>query len=196
MASLQAEKQAVRVTVRVRRADAARAVPDAGDAVYEVFRRAVRLRPSAIVAGYLPIGDEIDPRPLLRRLHALGHAITLPRIVRSHAPLSFRAWEEGDALEDGPFGTLQPADAAATLVPEVLILPMVAFDRRGFRLGYGGGYYDRTLAVLRSRRAVTAIGIAYAAQEVPVVPRDRHDQKLDWVVTECEAIQIKTKKEN
>jgi 5-formyltetrahydrofolate cyclo-ligase len=194
MASLQAEKQAVRAAVRVRRADAARAAPDAGDAANAVFRRDVRIRASSIVAGYLPIGDEIDPRPLLRRLHAAGHAIALPRIVRSHAPLSFRVWEEGDALEDGPFGTLQPGEAAPAIVPEVVVLPLLAFDRRGFRLGYGGGYYDRTLAELRSRRAVTAIGIAYAAQEVPSVPHDRHDRPLDWVVTEREAIE--TEKED
>jgi 5-formyltetrahydrofolate cyclo-ligase len=194
MASLQAEKQAVRAAVRVRRTDAARTAPDAGEAVSAVFWRDVRIRASSIVAGYLPIGDEIDPRPLLRRLHAAGHANALPRIVRSHAPLSFRAWEEGDALEDGPFGTLQPGEAAPAIVPEVVILPLLAFDRRGFRLGYGGGYYDRTLAALRSRRAVTAIGIAYAAQEVPSVPHDRHDQPLDWIVTEREAIE--TEKED
>jgi len=194
MAPLQAEKQAVRATVRVRRAEAASAAPDAGDALSAVFRRGVRVRPGTVVAGYLPIGDEIDPRPLLRWLRGAGHAIALPRIVRTQAPLAFRGWNEGDPLEDGPFGTRQPADAAPDLVPEVLILPMLAFDRRGFRLGYGGGYYDRTLAVLRGRRAVTAVGVAYAAQEVAAVPADRHDQPLDWVVTEREAIE--TKKED
>jgi 5-formyltetrahydrofolate cyclo-ligase len=194
MAPLQAEKQAVRATVRVRRAEAARTTSDAGEAATAVFRRTVRLRPGTVAAGYLPIGDEIDPRPLLRWLRGAGHAIVLPRIVRTGGPLAFRGWDEGDTLEDGPFGTLQPADAAPELVPEVLIMPMLAFDRRGFRLGYGGGYYDRTLAVLRGRRAVTAIGIAFAVQEVPVVPADRHDQPLDWVVTEREAIE--TKKED
>lgn len=194
MAPLQAEKQAVRATVRVRRAEAARTTPDAGQSMSAVFRRTVRLRPASIVAGYLPIGDEIDPRPLLRWLRAAGHAIALPRIVRAQAPLAFRAWEADDALEDGPFGTVQPGESAPELVPEALILPMLAFDRRGFRLGYGGGYFDRTLAVLRTQRAVTAIGIAYAAQEIPEVPADRHDQRLDWVVTEREAIE--TKKED
>ena len=190
MASVQAEKQALRASVRARRAEAARAAPGAGTALSEVFRRRMRLRSSSVVAGYLPIGDEIDTRPLLQRLRASGHAIALPRVVRSNASLAFAVWDERDGLEDGPFGTLQPRENAPDLIPEVVILPLLAFDRRGYRLGYGGGYYDRTLAVLRGRRAVTAIGVAYAAQEVPTVPHDRHDQALDWVVTDREAIKM------
>jgi 5-formyltetrahydrofolate cyclo-ligase len=188
MTSLQAEKQDMRAGGRTRRSAAARDAAGADAALARVFRHAVRLRPAAIVAGYLPIGDEIDVRPLLQRLRADGHAIVLPRVVRAQAPLTFGGWGDGDELEPGPFGTLQPPAIAGTLVPDVLILPLLAFDRQGYRLGYGGGYYDRTLAVLRGQRAVTAIGVAYAAQEVEAVPHDRHDQRLDWVVTEREAM--------
>jgi 5-formyltetrahydrofolate cyclo-ligase len=193
MASLQAEKQALRAEVRVRRADAARRAPTFGDAVCTHFRDCVRIRPATAVAGYLPLGDEADPRSILRWLRGAGHPIALPRIVRSRAPLAFRLWDADGVLEDGPFGTLQPPEEAPALVPEVLILPLLAFDRRGFRLGYGGGYYDRTLAALRTERAVTAVGLAFAAQEVPSVPHDRHDQPLDWIVTEREAIRTETR---
>jgi len=190
MTSLQAEKEQMRMSARARRAETAPAGPEAGRALCGIFGHAIRLRPSTVVGGYLPIGDEIDPRPLLRQLRADGQEIALPKVVRSQAPLVFALWREVDRLDRGPFGTEQPPDDAETVVPETLILPLLAFDRRGFRLGYGGGYYDRTLTVLRARRSVTAIGIAYAVQEVSAVPHDRHDQPLDWIVTDREAIHI------
>jgi 5-formyltetrahydrofolate cyclo-ligase len=193
MSSLQAEKQALRVDARARRTAAFGAAAAAGDALRDAFRQSVRLRPGAVVAGYLPIGDEIDSRPLLDWLRGAGHDIALPRIQRSHAPLAFRLWAPGEPLEEGPFGTRQPPETAPEAVPGVAVLPVLAFDRRGYRLGYGGGYYDRTLAALRAERAVTAIGIAFAAQEVSAVPHDRHDQPLDWVVTEREAIRMEKK---
>lgn len=196
MTSLQASKRDLRAAARACRAAAARAAPDAAAAASDMFRRAIRLRPGAVVAGYLPIGDEIDAEPLLRRLGGDGYETALPRLARRNAALAFIAWRCGDVLEAGPFGTLQPPATGRFVVPDALIVPMLAFDRRGYRLGYGGGYYDRTLAALRRRRAITAIGIAYAAQEVAAVPHDRHDQPLDWIVTDREAIGTMTGSED
>lgn len=189
MGSLQEEKQALRAVLRERRTAAARADLDAAEGLAERFLRAVPVRPRAEVAGYLPIGDEIDVRPLLHRLRCLGHEIALPAVVESGAPLAFRRWLEEDALADGPFGTRQPLAPALAVLPDLVILPLLAFDRRGYRLGYGGGYYDRTLAALRRRRKSLAVGVGFAVQEVPAVPRGRHDQILDWIVTDREAIE-------
>jgi 5-formyltetrahydrofolate cyclo-ligase len=189
MTSMQEEKQVLRTALRVRRTKAARTDGVAAGALAERFLRAIAIEPAAVVAGYWPIGDEIDVRMLLSRLRALGHDIALPAVVGAGRPLAFRRWQEDEALADGPFGTRQPPDSAAVVTPAVVIVPLLAFDRHGYRLGYGGGYYDRTLAALRLRRRVVAVGVAYAAQEVPVVPRERDDQALDWIVTDREAIE-------
>ena len=143
-----------------------------------------------VVAGYWPIGDEIDTRPLLERLAALGCGLALPAVCGRM--LEFRRWMPGDGLVKGPFSTRQPCDKAGAVDPSLILVPLLAFDRRGFRLGYGGGYYDRTLERLRSDRAVTAIGVAYAAQAVAAVPHDSHDQRLDRVVTEDGLIGMET----
>lgn len=188
MSSVQEAKRAMRAAVRARRKEAARLDRDAPSALADGVVQSLRMAPKAAVAGYLPIGDEIDVAPLLRRLRGRGHDISLPAVVEPGKPLVFRRWRESDPLADGPFGTRQPLPSAAAVLPDVVILPLLAFDRRGYRLGYGGGYYDRTLAALRQHRVVMAIGVAYAAQEVPAVPCDRHDQTLDWIVTDRETI--------
>lgn len=189
MAPFQAEKAEMRAAARSRRATAAREHPDAARGVADTFRRAFPLRARTVVAGYYPIADEVDIRPLLRRLREEGHAIALPRVVRAGTPLTFAEWCEGDDLVAGPLGTRQPAESAAAAHPTVVLVPMLAFDRSGYRLGYGSGYYDRTLAALRRERPITAIGVAFAAQEVVSVPHGEHDQRLDWVVTEREALE-------
>ena len=136
----------------------------------------------AIVAGFWPMGHEIDPRPLLHALHDRGHTIVLPVTPPRGAPLSFRRWGPADALERGPMGTRQPASTAEALSPTFLLVPLLAFDRRGHRLGYGGGYYDRTLAALPG--AVT-LGIGYAAQELDEVPAGPEDAPLAAIATEA-----------
>lgn len=133
----------------------------------------------AIVAGFLPIGDEIDLRPLLRTLHARGHTIVLPVTPPRGQPLSFHVWTPEAPLITERFGTQAPTGPAA--VPDVVLVPLLAFDARGHRLGYGGGYYDRTLAGLPTR---FAIGCGYAAQQVETVPTGPHDIPLDAVATE------------
>lgn len=138
----------------------------------------------AVIAGYLPIRTEIDPRPVMAQMAAHG-PVAVPIITGKAMPLAFRAWQPDCALVSGPFGTLAPREGAA-LVPRVVIVPMLAFDRAGHRLGYGGGYYDRTLAGLRAAGDVLAVGFAYASQETPApLPTEPTDARLDMLVTEA-----------
>lgn len=139
---------------------------------------------SVDVAGYWPVAEEADVCPLLTALDQRGHRVGLPRVVGPGAPLRFLRWRPGDALVPGYGAIPEPAADAEEVVPAVLLLPLLAFDGGGRRLGYGGGFYDRTLAALRARTPIEAIGIAYAEQEVDSLPAADHDERLDWVVTE------------
>ncbi|WP_022729563.1 5-formyltetrahydrofolate cyclo-ligase [Fodinicurvata sediminis] len=136
------------------------------------------------VSSYWPMREEIDPRPVMEALNARGVGLCLP-VVTGHAqPLIFRAWQPGDRLVTEAFGTSVPMASAHERVPEILLVPLLAFDSEGYRLGYGGGFYDRTLEKLRSERGALAIGLAFAGQHMDFLPRGPHDQKLDMVVTE------------
>jgi 5-formyltetrahydrofolate cyclo-ligase len=143
-----------------------------------------------IISGFSPYQSEISVVPLLASLAEKGWITALPVVVAKNEPLLFRTWPPGSETVPGMWNIPVPPPTAAEVVPDVLLVPMLAFDREGYRLGYGGGFYDRTLAKLRSLKAVTAIGVAYAAQEVPSVPHDVFDARLDWVMTECETIRI------
>lgn len=136
-----------------------------------------------VVAGYRAIAEEFDPLPLLEALLDQGHAIVLPVVVAPRMPLAFRQWQPGDKLQKGAFDVPVPAPDKQTLEPDILLVPLLTFDRSGYRLGYGAGFYDRTLARLRARRTVEAVGLAFAEQEVDAVPHDAFDERLDWVVT-------------
>ncbi len=164
-------------------AEAARLTPLA------TARLVAALKGARIVAGYMPIRTEIDPRPAMEALHASGARLCLPVIEGEAMPLSFREWTPGAALICGPFDALIPANGE-TLTPDALIVPLVAFDRRGGRLGYGGGFYDRSLAQLRASRPVMAIGLAYAEQELAEAPREKTDQRHDAIVTDKEVVDI------
>jgi 5-formyltetrahydrofolate cyclo-ligase len=144
-----------------------------------------------IVGGYWPIGDEIDPRELLVALDRAGCGLALPVVVTQTESLIFRTFRPGYPLELGAYGIPVPAVSTEALVPSLLLVPLLAFDRSGHRLGYGGGYYDRTIQSLRGQGSLVAVGLAYAAQEVPIVPREADDEALDWVITEREAIETK-----
>lgn len=133
------------------------------------------------LSGYMPMRSEIDPLPAMAR--HLG-PVGVPVIEAKASPLRFREWSPGCALVPGAFGAEIPAEGA-WIDPEVLIVPLLAFDARGFRLGYGGGFYDRTLELLRARHPVLAVGFAFAAQEVEEVPTEPTDQRLDLIVTEA-----------
>lgn len=137
-----------------------------------------------VVSGYLPIRTEIDPRPAMTSLHAAGARLCVPVIAGKARPLGFREWTPDADLVEGPFGAAIPREGA-WLRPDVLIVPLVAFDAGLNRLGYGGGFYDRTLEGLRAAGSATAIGFAFAAQKLPAIPSEPTDQRLDSVVTEC-----------
>lgn len=145
---------------------------------------ALGIAPGAVVAGYWPLGDEIDPLPLMAELARSGCRLALPAVVAAASPLEFRSWSLGTPLELGPHRTRHPPASAGQVVPDVVLVPLLAFDSRGFRLGYGGGYYDRTLAGLRAAGGFRAIGLAFAAQKIARVPDDGWDQALDMIVTE------------
>jgi 5-formyltetrahydrofolate cyclo-ligase len=137
-----------------------------------------------IVSGFFPYKTEIDTRPLLGKLAGDGWTTCLPIVVGLNEPLIFRRWMPGQPTTPGMWDIPQPTDEAPLVEPDVLLVPMMAFDRRGYRLGYGGGFYDRTLQKLRAKKTIIAIGVAYAGQEIDIVPHDRHDQPLDYIITE------------
>jgi 5-formyltetrahydrofolate cyclo-ligase len=137
-----------------------------------------------VVSAFFPYKSEIDTRPLLGKLAGEGWTTCLPIVIALGEPLIFRRWLPGQPTIPGTWDIPQPTDDAELVIPDVLLVPMMAFDKRGFRLGYGGGFYDRTLQELRAQKAIIAIGVAYAAQEVDSVAHDSHDQALDYVVTE------------
>ena len=166
------------------RAAAAQAIADRG--------LPIEIVPGAVVAGYSPIRSEIDPTPLLRKLAAQGAQLTLPVITAGDQPLKFRGWASNDRLWRGRLGILEPPPDAAELVPDILLVPLAAFDRLGHRIGYGAGHYDRTLAQLRESKAITAIGLAFAAQEVEAVPALLHGVALDYVLTETQMLDFRS----
>ncbi|WP_017931679.1 5-formyltetrahydrofolate cyclo-ligase [Robiginitomaculum antarcticum] len=141
---------------------------------------------NAIIGGFWPMGDEIDILPLMSALLEMGHTIALPAVTRKNHPLEFRRYHIGDALERGPHGTRQPPKSSETLRPNLILMPLLAFTHLGERLGYGGGYYDRTLAKLRESHDVFACGVAYAAQEAQILPTEPHDMRLNGILTEIE----------
>ena len=182
--TLNEDKATLRRTMRAWRAgldESERAA--AADGLVAVMRRERPVEAPAVVAGFWPIKDEIDIRPLMADLLDQGCRLALPVVHKRGEPLSFRAWRPGDALEAGAFGTLQPSAACETLLPDALLVPLLACDEDGYRLGYGGGFYDRTLQGLRRRRAVVAIGVGFEGQLVPAVPHGPEDERLDWLLT-------------
>lgn len=172
-------KAALRRDTRANRAVLARACRNYATQIAR-FANDLALAPDAIVAGYWPVRDEADPRGLMDALAARGHVLALPRIDERHAALSFRCWKEGDVLVDNHHAIPEPSAEVVAVTPHVVLVPLLAFDTAGHRLGYGGGYYDRTLAMLNVR----AIGIAYAGQHVELLPREAHDHPLEAVLTE------------
>ncbi|MBS7791882.1 5-formyltetrahydrofolate cyclo-ligase [Roseococcus sp. SDR] len=159
---------------------ARRASPEAGVMLRDVILREAPPNPGAVIGGFWSMGSEIPTRPLLEALHMRGHVIALPVTPPRGNPLFFRPWSPATPMARGPMGTQHPAEGE-TVTPTWLLVPLLAFDRSGARLGYGGGYYDRTLALLRG---ATAMGVAYAAQEIAQVPTGPHDARLTAIATE------------
>ncbi|MGE5538095.1 MAG: 5-formyltetrahydrofolate cyclo-ligase [Gemmatimonas sp.] len=184
-------KEHARALARTARAAAYLADPRAGARIRDrFFAELWPLLPKApaVVSAYMPIRDELDPRPLMERLHGDGVTVAVPALNGPKLPLAFRRWEPFMTLVPGQLEVPEPTHTAPVVAPDLLLVPLLAFDRRGHRLGYGRGYYDRTLATLRASRTVTAVGLAFAAQEVVSVPAGERDERLDWVLTEAALI--------
>jgi 5-formyltetrahydrofolate cyclo-ligase len=173
-------KQTLRDQGRTHRAELARACPDFAQHIAQ-FVDDLAIAKGAAVSFYWPMGDEADPRTLADALAERGHTLALPVVIAKKSPLHFREWRAGDALVVHAFGMHEPPERARRVTPDVLLVPLLAFDAQGTRLGYGGGFYDRTLHALATKRA---IGIAYAGQEMAALPCHDHDHPLDAVLTE------------
>jgi len=168
--------------------------PDARQAAAEAI--AARQFPLAIatgmiVSGFMPLKGEINPLPLMRKLAGQGARLALPVVAGRGKPLVMREWVFGEPLIAGVWGIREPKPKAAVVDPDILLVPLLAFDRAGHRVGYGAGYYDLTLAQLRARKPVIAVGLAFAAQEVPAVPATPRDALLDLVLTEREVLDLR-----
>jgi 5-formyltetrahydrofolate cyclo-ligase len=145
-----------------------------------------------IVSAFSPMKTEINPIPLMRKLSDAGAQLALPAIARRGLPLIMRAWKFGDPFKAGQWGIREPVPEAPEVAPDILIVPLACFDRAGHRIGYGAGYYDMTINALRAGKKVIAIGIAFAAQEIPEVPATTRDARLDLVLTEREIIDFRS----
>ncbi len=187
------DKAALRTRMRAQRRLLAEAAPDAAE-------RAARKLPLSrfgrfrIVAAYAPQGSELDPLPVLEAILGFDPGFAtpvLPVALDKTSPLAFRHWNRQDRLVPDAFGILAPPKSAPELVPNLIIAPLLAFDRKGGRLGQGAGHYDRTLARLRKDRPVFLLGLGYAGQELDAVPQDRHDQRLDAILTETGYIEVR-----
>ena len=187
--SSKAELRAIALAKRDALSDEQRAA-----AAEAIARRGLpfEIAPGMIVSGYSPIRSEIDPVPLMRTLAAPGAQLALPAIMAGDQPLKFRAWSPGDRLQRGRLGILEPSADAREVIPDILFVPLAAFDRAGHRIGYGAGHYDRTLEQLRKIKAITAVGIAAAVQEVEAVPALLHDAALDYVLTETQVLDFRS----
>ena len=190
--AIAAEKAALRKLMRARRAALRPEMRAAASLAVRdrllAWIASTRLVRDAVIAGYWPIRDELDPRPVLQALAERGHRLALPVSITKGAPLTFRAWSPGDPLAADIMRIEAPLPSALTVGPALVLVPMLAFDRACRRLGYGAGFYDRTLAKLRANGGATAVGLAFGAQEVDHVPVAEDDALLDAVVTEEELV--------
>ena len=145
-----------------------------------------------VVSGYSPIRNEIDPTPLMLKLAEQGARLALPTVTARGQSLIFRAWSPNARMVLGSLGIPEPSPAAAEVIPEIMLVPLAAFDRLGHRIGYGAGHYDHTFAHLRKTRAVIGVGLAFAAQEIAAVPALSHDVALDYVLTEAQMFDFRS----
>lgn len=186
-AEARTRKEELRVAAKAKRSTIApTAAAAAALAVRDRVLEAGLVAARTTVSGFWPIGDEFDPRPLMEALAAQGHALCLPVVVGRGRALAFRAWAPGAPLERAGFGLSVPCWDAPPAIPRFLVVPLLAFDRRGYRVGYGAGYYDRTISELKAHvPRLFALGVGFALQEVPEVPALAHDQRLDAIATEA-----------
>ena len=188
-------KADLRTSMLIKRQTASAQHPDAGEQLCAHVPNDLTPKPNPIIAGYIPFKSEIDPRPLMRFFQAKGANLCLPRTpAKGHSDqaLTFHLYnpDHADQLEKSAWGVMEPKGICPQVRPDLVLVPLVAFDRAGNRLGQGQGHYDRTLAALRATGPVIAIGIAFSAQEVERIPAEPHDQRLDWIITEIEAYRV------
>jgi 5-formyltetrahydrofolate cyclo-ligase len=183
---IDSQKDLMREAARLRRRDLAKSAGlGFGGALVDFFFADFDLAAGSKIAGYWPITREADVKPLLGKLAEKSVICLLPVVIARDTALVFREWQPGDELAPSDLDIPEPTIDKSVGIPEFLLVPLLAFDRQGYRLGYGGGYYDRTLQDLRATRDITAIGIAYQGQEVDSVPHESFDQRLDGVITEA-----------
>ncbi|MFP4519986.1 MAG: 5-formyltetrahydrofolate cyclo-ligase [Oceanicaulis sp.] len=182
-----ARRQAARARAAAHAAD-----PRAGERLADLFPDEIWPPLNAVVAGYRAIRDELDPAPLLETFYCEQVRIGLPCVSGPGRPLVFRSWSPGEPFVTGAFGVEEPDPGQPEVRPSLVLVPLLAFDLAGRRLGYGAGFYDRTLERLRQGGPVTAVGIAFEAQRMNRVPTDSHDHPLDWVLTERQAHKIRS----
>ena len=183
-------KAALREYATARRKFASRSTRLAsGGRAADHFLANIPVAPGSVISGYFPVNDEFDVMPLLRRLIIAGYRCVLPCVEKDPKHLVFRNWAPGDTLVEGPLKIPEPSRLATEYIPTIVLAPLLAYDSRGFRLGYGGGYYDMALSRLRSSGAfVLAVGVAFSDQMVESVPHSNRDERLNWIITERGAI--------
>jgi len=184
------KKEIIRLQMAAARKAAAKTKPDAAIHAARMFLENIPFAAGDIIALYHSIKTELAAAPLADALAKKNVKLALPVVEGKKRPLVFRAYAHGDPLVDGVYGAMVPAQTALEVIPSIIVAPLLAFTRRGDRLGYGGGYYDRTLKTLRAAGEITAVGYAFGAQEVDALPVSPLDQRLDWIVTEREAIRV------
>lgn len=184
------DKNDLRAQLKDLRAELAARDPDAGERLADKFPMKLLERYGPVVAGYLPIRDEIDPRPLMQKLEDAGAKLCLPRVNDDGAGMTYRKWAMGGPLEGRPFGLQEPAADAEISAPTLILVPLLGFDDHGNRLGYGKGHYDRALASLRAEGRAFACAVAFHGQMIDAVPAEPHDQLLDWAITEVGSVPL------
>ncbi len=193
---LDALKRNERKRARARRAEAfITAGREAGRRLAENILATLPLEEKKAISAFWPLEGEIDTLPVMTALHEAGHTVVLPVMLGAGQPLIFREWSPGDELVEAGFKTQEPSADKPECDPEILLVPLLAYDLAGYRLGYGGGFYDRTLAGLRSAGGVLTVGIAFDGQGAESVPHGMHDQSLDYIVTDRRVIPITAKTE-
>ena len=184
------DAETMRLHAKTCRAELHAALSDAAAQAARSLLDAIRPKAEQTVALYEAIQSELNCAPLMASLREQGIACALPRVVAKDKPLMFHRYQPGDSCQESAYGVREPLTESAVCEPDIIVVPLLAFDRHGFRLGYGGGFYDRTLQSLRRRKTILAIGYGFAGQEVAEVPRDAHDEPLDAIITDQGAVRL------
>jgi 5-formyltetrahydrofolate cyclo-ligase len=191
LAEMDSSKAALRVDALAKRDAIPAAMRAAAAETIAARGFPIEVTPGLIVSGFSPMRTEVNPIALMRKFADAGAQLALPAIAGRGKPLMMRAWKFGDPFKAGQWGIREPVPEAPEVVPDILIVPLAAFDRAGHRIGYGAGYYDMTIHAVRAKKEAIAIGIAFAAQEIPKVPATERDERLDLVLTEREVIDLR-----